>query len=181
MIWTQIAVGFTVLVCFTFLCYYCCRNRHMRTRFQTSVRQISAIPEPQLLLLVSLFLLFISFSVSLFRRLFLRFQNVSKSIRSLVLLCCILQTAWCSSCTIACFSSLFAYCCRFCFHGEAAEWWRRNSERRVENFSDNQCKRAQNSRSARRKPPVSFRYISFQLLSQFFLWSFLLARRKELW
>jgi hypothetical protein len=28
---------------------------------------------------------------------------------------------------------------------------------------------------------VSFRYISFQLLSQFFLWSFLLARRKELW
>lgn len=51
MIWTQIAVGFTVLVCFTFLCYYCCRNRHMRTRFQTSVRQISAVPEPQLLLL----------------------------------------------------------------------------------------------------------------------------------
>ncbi|CAK9189806.1 unnamed protein product [Sphagnum troendelagicum] len=51
MIWTQIAVGFTVLVCFTFLCYYCCRNRNMGTRFQTSVRQISAIPEPQLLLL----------------------------------------------------------------------------------------------------------------------------------
>jgi TRAP-type C4-dicarboxylate transport system permease small subunit len=93
MIWTQIAVGFTVLVCFTFLCYYCCRNRHMRTRFQTSVRQVSAIPEPQLLLLVSLFLLFLSFSVSLFRRLFFRFQNVSKSIRSLVLLSCRLQTA----------------------------------------------------------------------------------------
>jgi hypothetical protein len=28
---------------------------------------------------------------------------------------------------------------------------------------------------------VSFRYISFQLLSQFFLWYFLLARGKELW